>query len=99
MQSWSWLLNVLSLQTAAVGNNVLATLRTKNALATLLAKMGHLNQARHLYEEVLQAHTEQLGPHHSETITTQLNLASALHGLGLRQEALCSFRVTLVLVI
>ena len=56
-------------------------------LASVLQQMGDLSEARHLYEVAMERQTQQLGPTHVDTLTTQVKLAYLLKEMGQRAES------------
>jgi hypothetical protein len=58
------------------------TLREVHQLARVLDKMGEVDAARKLYEEVIEGRTAQLGGSHTSTLTTKASLGHMLMGEG-----------------
>ena len=66
-----------------------STLTTMHNLAGVLRHQGEYDQARELYEQVLEVEQrpEVLGPEHPSTLTTMHNLAGVLRHQGEYDQA------------
>lgn len=72
---------------AELGANHRQTLAVQHLVATSLARMGRLDEARNLHRSVLDTRRRILGPDHPETMQSLNNLAVVLEDLSQFEEA------------
>ena len=78
----------ITLNAADAGERGLVTLRSRDNLAGCYEQMGKLEEARRIHQHSLQIRTEDLGPLHTDTLISLVNLARLERALGHRERAL-----------